>query len=57
MRVLVVEDELRMAALLKRGLTEEGYAVDVASTGTEALWHATEFDYDAVQTPVIGEKV
>lgn len=53
MRVLVVEDELRMAALLKRGLTEEGYAVDVASTGTEALWHATEFDYDAVLLDVL----
>ena len=53
MRVLVVEDELRMAALLKRGLTEEGYAVDVAGTGTDALWHATEFDYDAVLLDVM----
>jgi DNA-binding NtrC family response regulator len=35
-RVLVVEDELRMAALLKRGLEEDGYAVDVASTGPDA---------------------
>src|SRR3954451_5881511 len=35
-RVLVVEDELRMAALLKRGLQEDGYAVDVASTGPDA---------------------
>jgi two-component system OmpR family response regulator len=48
MRVLVVEDELRMAALLKRGLQEDGYAVDVASTGTDAVWQATEFGYDAV---------
>jgi two-component system OmpR family response regulator len=47
-RVLVVEDELRMAALLKRGLQEDGYAVDVASTGTDAVWQATEFVYDAV---------
>ena len=47
-RVLVVEDELRMAALLKRGLEEDGYAVDVAATGTDALWQAREFDYDAV---------
>lgn len=53
MRVLVVEDELRMAALLKRGLAEEGYAVDVATTGTDALWHATEFDYDAVLMDVM----
>ena len=48
MRVLVVEDELRMAALLKRGLQEDGYAVDVASTGPDAVWQATEFGYDAV---------
>ncbi len=48
MRVLVVEDELRMAALLKRGLEEDGYAVDVARTGIDAVWQAEEFDYDAV---------
>jgi two-component system OmpR family response regulator len=47
-RVLVVEDELRMAALLKRGLQEDGYAVDVASSGPDAIWQATEFAYDAV---------
>src|SRR3954467_1156025 len=47
-RLLVVEDALRMAALLKRGLQEDGYAVDVASTGPDAVWQATEFDYDAV---------
>ena len=48
MRVLVVEDELRMAALLRRGLQEDGYAVDVATTGPDAVWQATEFEYDAV---------
>jgi two-component system OmpR family response regulator len=48
MRVLVAEDELRMAALLKRGLEEQGYAVDVAINGPDALWHAMEFAYDAV---------
>ena len=47
MRVLVVEDELRMASLLKRGLEEEGYAVDVAPNGTEGLWLGTENAYDA----------
>lgn len=46
--MLVVEDELRMAALLKRGLEEDGYAVDIAATGPDALWQAREFDYDAV---------
>ncbi len=41
MRILVVEDEHRIAAFLKRGLVEEGYAVDVAYDGDEALdWHA-----------------
>ena len=53
MRVLVVEDELRMAALLKRGLQEDGYAVDVASTGQDAVWQATEFRYDAVLLDVM----
>jgi len=48
MRVLVVEDEMKMAALLKRGLEREGYAVDLASDGREALWAASEVAYDAV---------
>ena len=42
MRVLVVEDEARMAGLLKRALQEEGHAVDVAADGHEGLWLATE---------------
>ena len=48
MRVLVVEDEVRMAALLRRGLMEEGHAADVAATGDEALWMARAAEYDAV---------
>ena len=44
MRILVVEDETKMAALLKRGMEEEGYAVDVAATGTDRLWAATDND-------------
>ncbi|HKN40953.1 MAG TPA: response regulator, partial [Acidimicrobiia bacterium] len=48
MRVLVVEDEAKMAALLKRGLEHEGYAVDLAADGGEALWAAREFDFDAI---------
>lgn len=48
MRVLVVEDDARMASMLRRGLTEDGYSVDVVGDGAEALWHATEVDYDAV---------
>jgi two-component system, OmpR family, response regulator len=52
-RVLVVEDEVKMAALLQRGLREEGYAVDVASEGSEALWLATENGYDAIVLDVM----
>ncbi|HZD38218.1 MAG TPA: response regulator transcription factor [Actinomycetes bacterium] len=48
MRVLVVEDEVRLALLLKRGLEEEGYAIDTSGDGAEALWHATETEYDAI---------
>jgi two-component system OmpR family response regulator len=53
MRVLVVEDDVRMAELLRRGLQEEGYAVDVASTGEEGVWLGTENDYDAVVLDVM----
>jgi two-component system OmpR family response regulator len=51
--VLVVDDEVRMAALIKRGLEEEGYAVDVVGDGTEALWMGTENNYDAVVLDVM----
>ena len=48
MRILVVEDELKMASLLRRGLVEEGHAVDVARTGDDALWMAGAAEYDAI---------
>jgi two-component system OmpR family response regulator len=48
MRILVVEDELKMARLLKRGLEEEGYGVDIATTGQDAIWLGSENAYDAV---------
>ena len=48
MRVLVVEDEPRLAASLAAGLVGEGHAVDVAADGAEALWFADEHDYDVV---------
>jgi two-component system OmpR family response regulator len=47
-RVLVVEDEVKMASLVKRALERDGYAVDLAGTGADGLWHATENEYDAV---------
>jgi DNA-binding response OmpR family regulator len=48
MRILVVEDEKRLATALKRGLGEEGFAVDVAFDGSEGLWMAQEGAYDAI---------
>lgn len=52
-RVLVVEDEPKMADLLRRGLIEEGYAVDVASDGPTGYQAATVCDYDAVVLDVM----
>src|SRR6188508_3622310 len=52
-RVLVVEDEIRQAAALKRGLEAEGFAVDVAATGTDGLWLATEQPYDVIVLDVM----
>jgi two-component system, OmpR family, response regulator len=48
MRILVVEDDLKMASLLRRGLGEEGHAVDVARAGDDALWMARAVEYEAV---------
>ena len=48
MRILVVEDEKRLAAGLKNGLEADGFAVDVALTGTDGLWLAREEPYDAI---------
>jgi DNA-binding response OmpR family regulator len=48
MRVLVVEDEKRLAAGLKKGLEAEGFATDVALDGTDGLWMARENPYDAI---------
>jgi two-component system OmpR family response regulator len=53
MRVLVVEDEVRTAALLRRGLAEEGFAVDTVADGLEAVWQATEVTYDVIVLDVM----
>ena len=53
MRILVVEDERRIAAFIKRGLEEERYAVDVAYDGEEALDWADAVDYDLVVLDVL----
>jgi DNA-binding response OmpR family regulator len=48
MRILVAEDETKVAAHVRKGLQEAGYAVDVAADGTEALWLAGNHPYDAM---------
>jgi two-component system OmpR family response regulator len=53
MRVLVVEDEPAMASVLDRGLTENGFAVDVAATGEDAVWLVGEHDYAAIVLDVM----
>jgi two-component system OmpR family response regulator len=47
-RVLIVEDQPKLAALLARGLREEGHAADVAARGEDALWMAPAATYDAI---------
>jgi two-component system OmpR family response regulator len=52
-RILLVEDEAKLAALLQRGLGEEGITADVAGTGADGLWRATEHPYDVVVLDVM----
>ena len=53
MRVLVVEDDVKMAGIIRRGLLEEGHATDVAATGEDALWMARATEYDAIVLDVM----
>ena len=53
MRVLVVEDEPKMAGLIRRGLAEEGYSTDIAATGDDAIWMAQATEYDAIVLDVL----
>ena len=48
MRVLIVEDDVKLASLIRRGLREEGLTADVAISGEDALWMAGEGGYDVV---------
>ncbi|MGH2596496.1 MAG: response regulator transcription factor [Actinomycetota bacterium] len=48
MRILVVEDEPKVANAIRRGLERHGYMVDLSADGTDALSMATEYDYDAI---------
>jgi two-component system OmpR family response regulator len=53
MRALIVEDEAKMAKLLHRGLSEEGYSADVALTGERAITMANASDYDVIVLDVM----
>jgi two-component system OmpR family response regulator len=53
MKVLVVEDDPKMAALVRRGLTENGNATDIAPDGEQALWMARAHAYDAIVLDVM----
>lgn len=57
MHILIVEDEPRLATLLRRGLMEEGYAVTVAHDGVDGLWHAQETAFDAVVLDIMLPKL
>jgi two-component system OmpR family response regulator len=53
MRVLIVEDETKVAASVRRGLEAEGFAVDVALTGTDGHWMASENSYDVIVLDIL----
>ena len=53
MRLLVVEDEHRLAAGLRKGLEAEGFAVDVVHNGPDGIWMAPENPFDAIVLDVM----
>ncbi len=53
MKVLVVEDELKMASLLLRGFRRNGHAADISRTGEDAIWMAAARNYDAIVLDVM----
>jgi two-component system, OmpR family, response regulator len=53
MRVLIVEDDAKMASLIRRGLRQEGIAADHVAEGEEAVWKASSAEYDAVVLDVM----
>jgi len=53
MHILLIEDEEHLASAVASGLREEGFAVDVASNGTEGLWRARELSYDLIVLDIL----
>lgn len=57
MRLLLVEDEVRLATYLKKGLEREAYAVDVAGDGEQGLWMASNQTYDVIVLDILLPKL
>ena len=57
MRILVIEDEVKIAQFIKRGLKEEGYAVDVAIDGEEGHFMLSSNEYDAIILDLMLPKI
>ncbi|MGH9120669.1 MAG: response regulator [Acidimicrobiales bacterium] len=57
MRILVVEDQPRLAAAIERGLEAEGFAVDVANDGEDGLRPARQHPYDAIVLNILLSKL
>src|SRR5271154_4305208 len=57
MRILVIEDEVKIAQFIKRGLKEEGYAVDIASDGEEGHFLLSSNEYDAIILDLMLPKI
>ncbi|MGB3829501.1 MAG: response regulator transcription factor [Ornithinimicrobium sp.] len=57
MRVLVVEDEVRLAETVRRGLVAEGFTVEVVANGEDGLWAATEASYDVIVLDIMLPKL
>src|SRR5689334_12204038 len=57
MRALVVEDEAGLADTLRRGLTTDGFAVQVVHNGEDAIWAATESAFDVIVLDIMLPKV
>ncbi|MDA8355841.1 MAG: response regulator transcription factor [Actinomycetota bacterium] len=53
MHVLLVEDEEHLASAVASGLRDEGFSVDIATTGTEGLWRARELAYDVIVLDIL----
>jgi two-component system OmpR family response regulator len=57
MRVLMVEDEVRLADTVRRGLTDSGFMVELVHNGEDAVWSASENNYDVIVLDIMLPKV